>query len=54
MTDLLDCKKPFKFRWSLESGDCVRIFFNYSNKTHIDNICFSNSGKIMAVGCKKL
>lgn len=40
--------------WSLESGDCVRIFFNYSEKSYVDCICFSNSGKIMAVGCKKL
>jgi hypothetical protein len=40
------------YRWSLESGECARIFFNYSEKTYVDCITFSNSGKIMAVACK--
>ncbi len=42
----------FNNRWALENGECVRIFFNYSNITNIDCVSFSNSGKLLAVGCK--
>lgn len=35
--------------WCIESGDCVRVIYNYSEKGFVDNISFTNSGKIMAI-----
>lgn len=37
--------------WGIETGECVRLIYNYSNKSHVDTIGFANSGKIMVVGC---
>ena len=36
--------------WTIKTGECVRIFVNYSNCGYIDCLCFSNSGKLLAVG----
>ena len=40
--------------WSIKSGDCVRIFVNYSKvNSFVDCLCFSSSGKLLAVGVYK-
>ena len=39
--------------WAIKTGECVRIFVNYSNCGYIDCLCFSNSGKLLAVGVDK-
>ena len=40
--------------WILKSGECCRIFVNYSLvNSFIDCMCFSNSGKLLAVGVDK-
>lgn len=39
--------------WAIKTGECVRIFVNYSNCGYIDCLCFSNSGKLLAVSVDK-
>jgi transcription initiation factor TFIID subunit 5 len=40
--------------WILKTGECCRIFVNYSLvNSYIDCMCFSNSGKLLAVGVDK-
>jgi len=40
--------------WIIKNGECCRIFVNYSlNNSYIDCMCFSNSGKLLAVGVDK-
>ena len=40
--------------WMISTGECCRIFVNYSLvNTYIDCMCFSNSGKLLAVGVDK-
>ena len=40
--------------WIIKTGECCRIFVNYSLvNSFIDCMCFSNSGKLLAVGVDK-
>ena len=40
--------------WTIKTGECCRIFVNYSlTNTYVDCMCFSNSGKLLAVGVDK-
>ena len=40
--------------WTIKTGECCRIFVNYSLiNTYVDCMCFSNSGKLLAVGVDK-
>lgn len=40
--------------WIIKSGECCRIFVNYSLKnSYVDCMCFSNSGKLLAIGVDK-
>lgn len=40
--------------WILKTGECCRIFVNYSYvNSYIDCACFSNSGKLLAIGVDK-
>ena len=35
--------------WSLKTSKCVRVFVNYGTNGYADCLCFSNSGKIVAI-----
>ena len=40
--------------WVLNTGECCRIFMNYSLvRSYVDCMCFSNNGKLLAVGVDK-
>ena len=40
--------------WIIKTGECCRIFVNYSLvNPYVDCMCFSNSGKLLAVGVDK-
>ena len=40
--------------WIIQTGECCRIFVNYSLvNSYVDCMCFSNSGKLLAIGVDK-
>ena len=40
--------------WIINTGECCRIFMNYSLvRSYVDCMCFSNNGKLLAVGFDK-